>query len=318
MALLCAVLLLHSCSASDPPKFAPNTNNVGGQMPNPSGNPAHGIMLLGAMQSSDECEAAANKLANATSWTYHHCNFPPAGSGNYSCHCYYRTDGRWAPAHESLIDSGFIKSAAPFKCATNFDCQLNGDCIQGKCTCLPAWKGDQCERLNLQPALPNSGLQLPTTSSWGGSILKGEKDDLYHMFAAIFEHNCGLSAWRPNSALGHATSRTAEGPYSNMQIIKPHFAHEPVALRARDGTILIWHIGSGANETGPGSNYATNCTNGCTGRGHSWQPGLTFYGPTTILHSNSFTGPWSSLDIGNCSNLPGCTQVDMRLCTRSP
>ena len=32
---------------------------------------------------------------DATSWTYHQCNFPPAASGNYSCHCYARTDAVW-------------------------------------------------------------------------------------------------------------------------------------------------------------------------------------------------------------------------------
>ena len=130
------------------------------------------------------------------------------------------------------------------------------------------------------------------------------------MYAAIIENSCGLSAWRPNSAIGHATSTVGPaGPFElQLPLIKPHFAHEPVALRTADGTIAIWHIGAGANDTGPGSNYAANCSDHCTGTGHHWQPGTAFYGPTSILHSKSYDGPWTSLVIRNCSNLPGCSQ----------
>lgn len=247
-------------------------------MPNPSGNPKGDVVLVGTMSTALECEQQATKLPTATSWTFHQCDFLPVKSGNYSCHCYIRTDGIWAPKTQQKIDSGFIKASpsptpAPSVCVTSSDCQLNGDCVSGTCVCIPAWKGNQCQLLNLLPALPNSGLQLASTSSWGGSILKDEDTGVFHMFAAVFEHNCGLKAWRPNSALGHATSTTAQGPYSDMSIIKPHFAHEPVALRASDGTILIWHIGSGQNGTGPGSTYATNCSGGCTGPHHHWSPG---------------------------------------------
>jgi hypothetical protein len=70
-----------------------------------------------------------------------------------------------------------------------------------------------------------------------------------------------------------------------------------------------YHIGAGANDTGPGSDYAHNCTGGCTAGGtHHWEPGTTFYGPTSILHGPSVAGPWSTLDIGNGSALPGCPQ----------
>lgn len=117
-----------------------------------------------------------------------------------------------------------------------------------------------------------------------------------------------MAAWRPNSALGHATARSADGPYTLKRLIKPHFVHEPVALRAADGTVLIWHIGNGSNTTGPGSNYATNCTGGCTGSDHKWEGGGTFYGPTSVLYSASFDGPWASLNAGFGSELPGCPQ----------
>ena len=91
-------LLPSSSAATPPPKIERNENNVGGAMPNPSGNPTHGVLLVGTMSSAAECAAAATKNAKATSWTYHQCNFLPVKSGNYSCHCYVRTDGHWAPA----------------------------------------------------------------------------------------------------------------------------------------------------------------------------------------------------------------------------
>ena len=316
--------LLPSSSAATPPpigKIERNENNVGGAMPNPSGNPTHGVLLVGTMSTAAECAAAATKNAKATSWTYHQCNFLPVKSGNYSCHCYVRTDGHWAPRHQDLIDSGNIKATpappppAPiFECVSNSDCQLNGKCggtAAGVCECDPAWTGERCQLLNLLPAAADAGLQDPLLSSWGGSVLQDHAaSGTWHMYAAVIENSCGLSAWRPNSAIGHATSTSGPtGPFKlELPLIKPHFAHEPVALRTSDGTIAIWHIGAGMNDTGPGSNYAANCSGLCTGKGHHWQPGTTFYGPTSILHSESYNGPWTSLDIGNCSNLPGCAQ----------
>ena len=164
--------------------------------------------------------------------------------------------------------------------------------------CCPAARA--CHALS-----PPSARRLPHPS-----CRLDEATGIWHMYAAIIENSCGLSAWRPNSAIGHATSTVGPaGPFElQLPLIKPHFAHEPVALRTADGTIAIWHIGAGANDTGPGSNYAANCSDHCTGTGHHWQPGTAFYGPTSILHSKSFDGPWTSLVIRNCSNLPGCSQ----------
>eukprot|EP00662_Eupelagonemidae_sp_cell21_P058010 gene58010-biopygen33283 len=112
--------------------------------------------------------------------------------------------------------------------------------------------GAQCERLDLLPADPaKGGLRAEGVSSWGGSVLHDAGGDgLWHMFAAVMEGGCGLHAWRPNSAIAHATAADPEGPYT---------------VRAPDGTVLIYHIGAGGNETGPGSDYATNCSAGCTG-----------------------------------------------------
>ncbi len=51
---------------------------------------------------------------------------------------------------------------APFRCRSNEDCQLNGQCSSaGACQCDAAWKGEQCQLLNLLPASIDAGLQDP-------------------------------------------------------------------------------------------------------------------------------------------------------------
>lgn len=167
-----AILLLTTpCATATPPSFAAGVNNVAGSMPNPQGNPPS-IILVGVHQSAHECQGAAKAEKHATSWTYHHCNFPPAGSGNYSCHCYARTDSVWHPKKQALVDSGCIRISPPpqpppppppppFKCNSGYDCQLNGKCntASQRCECDAAWTGDMCEQLNLLPAKPDAGLQ---------------------------------------------------------------------------------------------------------------------------------------------------------------
>eukprot|EP00040_Diaphanoeca_grandis_P000352 m.15181 g.15181 ORF g.15181 m.15181 type:complete len:490 (-) comp10471_c0_seq1:134-1603(-) len=311
MAFMLSVLTLQSelfrVAIDEPSKTVNNANNVAGSMPNPNGNPMHGVVFVGTMTSSNECENVALANVDATSWTYHHCDFPPAKSGNYSCHCYIRTDFVWKPKEQALVDSGDLHNRPTNHCTTNSGCQLNGRCVAGICECDPTWTGDHCERLHLLPAAESNGLDDPVYSSWGGSVLYNTSDDTWHMFAAVIEQGCGLKAWRPNSAIGHATSSVGPaGPYLLQRFIKPHFAHEPVALWTTDGTIAIYHIGAGTNDTGPHSNYAHNCSHHCTGDGHKWIGGGSFVGPTSILHSKSFDGPWTSLDIGNCSQLANC------------
>eukprot|EP00041_Stephanoeca_diplocostata_P018731 m.395498 g.395498 ORF g.395498 m.395498 type:complete len:415 (+) comp21102_c0_seq5:197-1441(+) len=193
-----------------------------------------------------------------------------------------------------------------FRCEKNFDCQLNGQCFSGSCICDPGWTGRNCHRMDLLPAPEKNGLQDTHLSSWGGSVLHNNSEGTWHMYVAIIENSCGLAAWRPNSAIGHATSSYPAGPYTLRNIIKPHFAHEPSTVRAPDGTILIYHIGAGQNATNHASGYAKNCTHRCTGADHKWEGGDTFYGPTAILHSKSFAGPWTSEDIGYGSRVPGC------------
>eukprot|EP00947_MAST-08B_sp_MAST-8B-sp1_P000645 g645.t1 len=153
-----------------------------------------------------------------------------------------------------------------------------------------------------------------SNSSSGTTTTTTTTTPTYHMFAAVMEHGCGLNAWRPNSAIGHATSRTGPaGPYQLQKIIKPHFAHSPEAVRAADGSWLIYHVGAGANDTRPCADpksaqcqFATNCSGGCTGPAHPWMSGLSFYGPSSVLRAASPFGPWTDTVIGACKDVPGC------------
>jgi hypothetical protein len=234
------------------PAFAGSENNVKGAMPSP-------IVGLGVMSSTGECVQAAYAQPTATSWTYHHCSFPPAGSGNYSCRCYIRTDGRWLNASEALVDSGDILGRGPrgpplpppvasrARCTDALSCGLNGECdtATGICACEPPWTGPTCSVLDLLPTLPGSGLHvfdrvsgLPT-STWGGSVVGDDKGG-YLMFAAEMLGNCGIGAWRTNSRVVLARAQSAVGPYTFVREIFPAFAHEPTVGRGPHGEYVVW------------------------------------------------------------------------------
>jgi len=198
--------------------------------------------------------------------------------------------------------------------AAALSCSLNGDLVDGnKCKCDPQWEGADCHLLKLLPADPHAGLQAPGNfSSWGGSV---EKDaaGTYHMYAAVMAHGCGLNAWRPNSQIGHATSKQPAGPYELEQIILPHFAHSPEVVRGARGEWLVYHVGAGADNTtkcpDPSANscrWTTNCSAGCTGPEHPWLSGLGFYGPASVMKASSPDGPWEDTVIGACEAVPGC------------
>ena len=105
-----------------------------------------------------------------------------------------------------------------------------------------------------------------------------------------------MSTWSTNSIIRHAVAETPEGPFQKKEVVMPAFAHNPTALRAPDGTYLIYHIGCGNGR--PGYPPCTDCSGGvssktCAGPGE--QNGCTKT-TTNILHSTSLDGPWQQLD----------------------
>ena len=115
----------------------------------------------------------------------------------------------------SIISSTIAASAA---CVTDLDCSNNGVCASGgRCNCDPAWLGAACSTLNLLPATRGHGLHsadapVHNTSSWGGSVLKGE-DGRYHMWASELVNHCGLNLWTSNSHVVHAVASEPSCPW---------------------------------------------------------------------------------------------------------
>lgn len=139
---------------------------------------------------------------------------------------------------------------------------------------------------------------LGNTTSWGGSVLRapgaaaaGE----YHMYLAEMAGGCGMETWTTNSIIRHAVSSSGPaGPYQPREVIMQPFAHNPTAIRAPDGTYLIYHIGCGT----PVGSRCADCTGGFTSPTcHAPGEEVACNGNTTnILYSKSPDGPWQQLN----------------------
>ena len=162
-------------------------------------------------------------------------------------------------------------------CHTDADCHLAGKCAVHVCDCSPEWLGNHCELLALLPAKLDSGFRPPAASSWGGKVVKGGRDDEFHLYAAMFTNHCGLQSWTHNSEVVHAVSSSPTGPYSTVPSERPilaTFAHNPtvatIASTAHDdGLYVLAHIGCGEQTTTPLSTCfnGTSCTSptNCSG-----------------------------------------------------
>lgn len=157
-------------------------------------------------------------------------------------------------------------AAAAGSCASDLDCSLNGVCSDDKvCVCDAAWKGPACSTLDLQPTGPTGDLRLPNVSTWGMTVLpKGAGDQEWHGLYAEMTRGCGLTSWETNSQIAHATAPTPAGPWTRQDTVLGVWAHTPSAAVARDGTIVLFHLGSGVGGGAlPGSReYNATCTTG--------------------------------------------------------
>ena len=181
-------------------------------------------------------------------------------------------------------------------CSTDYDCSLNGVCTSSVCVCDDGWRGVTCGQLNLLAPAAISPAYVPLNgTSWGGSVVRGPQRN-YHMFVAEMANGCGMQTWATNSVIRHAVAVHPEGPYAAAEVVMPPFAHNPTAIRAPDGTYLIYHIGCGTLNKGIAP--CTDCANGvtgktCKGTGESVACNAT---TTNILFSQSLDGPWSQLN----------------------
>eukprot|EP00039_Didymoeca_costata_P032509 m.38121 g.38121 ORF g.38121 m.38121 type:complete len:462 (+) comp9391_c0_seq2:271-1656(+) len=243
-------------------------------------------------------------------------------------------------------------------CDTDLDCSLNGACTNGVCKCDAGWSNGahmSCELLNLKPANLSHGynhLSLHkhdnySVSSWGATQIYNDEDKLYHTFVGEMIGNCGINGYETNEQIVHTTSKTRFGPWKRDGPVHPFASSAvcPHAVRAPDGTWLIFHTGCGnhsdPNSEGYGTNHSlpiTNCVNGTT-------PAHPKYGPhnhellskqtqnptcgvasdiTSVFASKTPFGPWTQtrlktknakVKVINGTAWPGChSHLDPSLC----
>ena len=189
-------------------------------------------------------------------------------------------------------------------CVTNADCRLAGACVNGVCACDPGFTGTQCQMLDLVPAggggvnktkrvvswssssssrsplpglLPSpqntptlapvsaaQALYASNSSSWGGSVIQDPVSGRFYMYVAAFANGCGLDSWTCNSACVIAESDTVQGPFKITATALGPFCHNPTVHVAPDGTIVLFHIGSGTYHDGIKPMVCHTC-NGSTG-----------------------------------------------------
>ena len=95
-------------------------------------------------------------------------------------------------------------------CTTDANCWGNGECVSGVCKCDAGWIGTNCTRLDLRPAPVISAYGMkPNVSSWGG--LPTKVNGTWHLHCAEMVNGCGLSSWKTNSRIIHATGDSLTG-----------------------------------------------------------------------------------------------------------
>lgn len=145
------------------------------------------------------------------------------------------------------------------RCRIDFDCSLAGVCTQdGTCLC-DAWaSGIDCSFLNFQKVDKSRlGYLHPHISSWGGSIVKSKRFNLYHMFTSEIlckdnpsrKERCGLNAWETHSRIAETVAENIDGPYQRIKTVFPPEHHNPsIHISPRTGD---WHLFSISGSTGP-------------------------------------------------------------------
>ena len=76
------------------------------------------------------------------------------------------------------------------------------------------------------------------TSSWKGSVAKGE-DGLWHMWLSELTEHCGIDSWIQNSRIVHATSTSPTGTYTRKDVVFNIYATEPHVVRGPKGEYVM-------------------------------------------------------------------------------
>ena len=209
-----------------------------------------------------------------------------------------------APASQ-CVSLGALPCPAP-ACASNLDCNLNGECSAGtgRCACYKPWGGVSCGELQFLPIAPPAELngypgRTPNETTWGGNAIffNGE----YHLFVAEMTRNCTLAQWGSNSQCAHATSAAVEGPYTRQDVAVGVWCHNPqvsfIPGGGAEGQDLwaLWHIGAGG-APGGGQDCSTAPALAAA------VPQLSAQGGSALHLANSPSGPW----VPFAGPLPAC------------
>lgn len=103
------------------------------------------------------------------------------------------------------------------------------------------------------------------------------------MYAAAFVEGCGLNAWQVNSIVTHAVSHDPVSAFTFLDVALPVWHHNPQALRAVDGTYVIYTIGM--SPQGP----VANCSH------YRASEGPPPHNLTSTDHGFEVVQAWSSL-----------------------
>lgn len=138
-----------------------------------------------------------------------------------------------------------------WRCSSDASCQMNGECLVGKCHCDPQWVGVNCSILNAGRSKAAYLGMAEDQTTWGGHPIWDAKTKLWHGYFAEMTGHCTLSAWTTNSIIVHATSSSVDGPYKFKDVVQPAWSHNPLVTRDPvTGDILIAHIGCGIIAAG--------------------------------------------------------------------
>jgi hypothetical protein len=144
---------------------------------------------------------------------------------------------------------GVAQGGAP--CVNDWNCSLSGVCnASAVCECDQWATGPRCDLLNLAPANPNAGLQVPGYFSWGGHALPDA--GTFHLFASFMCRHATLGDWTTKSSIWRATAATPDGPFVLADMIAQPWSHNAMlASTAGDPTaprFVLYQIGDAVTD----------------------------------------------------------------------
>ena len=207
----------------------------------------------------------------------------------------------WLMRH--LLLSTLLSSA--LGCTTNAGCSHNGVCSSGSCNCESPWSGATCSTLTVGLATVDNGYRPSNTYTWGGAVMKDDTDT-YHMWVSEIANNCHIDKWARNSMTVHATSSSADGPYTKVDTTWGTFSHEVEVTRAPTGEYVAFFTAAvdGSGNVGDAGNVVPSppapAGNGaaCTCTPADPSPSSCATGastdPTVMSYAMDPAGPWST------------------------